>query len=132
MDVGDNMSKAFVFLLMVFCHIFDDYCLQTIGPLSTMKQRDWWKEHYPQKLYMYDYLVALLMHSLSWAFMVMLPIAWYMSWDIGAGFVIYFVINAVFHAVVDHLKANMYRINLLGDQTLHMLQIILTYIVLMW
>lgn len=59
------MSRLFVLLAMIFCHIIDDYVLQTLGPLATMKQKKWWEENYPQKMYKYDYLVALLMHSMS-------------------------------------------------------------------
>ena len=35
------MSKLFVLLAMVFCHIVDDYYLQAIGPLASMKQKSW-------------------------------------------------------------------------------------------
>ena len=125
------MSKAFVFLAMIFCHIFDDYVLQTISPLSLMKQRKWWQEKYPQKLYRFDYVVAIAIHSLSWAFMVMLPIAGYLHWSVGVWFVCVFALNACFHAIIDHAKANLLCINLIGDQLLHMVQIVLTFIVLM-
>lgn len=124
------MSKLFVLLLMVFCHIVDDYYLQAIGPLASMKQRKWWEENYPQKLYKYDYLAALLMHSLSWAFMVMLPISFYLSWNIDAEFIVLFVTNTVVHAFVDNAKANWLAINLITDQSVHMAQIAWTFLVL--
>lgn len=124
------MSKVFVLLLMVFCHIVDDYYLQAIGPLASMKQRKWWKENYPQKLYKYDYLVALLMHSLSWTFMVMLPISFYQSWNIGTQFVVLFVTNTLLHAFVDNAKANWFSINLIVDQLLHIFQIVGTFLAL--
>ena len=126
------MSKLFVLLVMVFCHIVDDYYLQAIGPLASMKQRKWWDENYPQKLYKYDYLVALLMHSLSWAFMVMLPISFYMSWDIDGVFLVTFIVNAVIHAFVDNVKANWLLINLITDQAVHIIQILVTFLVLMY
>lgn len=121
------MTKSFVLLLMVFCHIVDDYYLQAIGPLASMKQRKWWDENYPQKLYKYDYLVALLMHSLSWAFMIMLPVAFYMSWDVDVSFVVIFVLNTACHAFVDNAKANWLSINLITDQLIHMVQIAVTF-----
>lgn len=121
------MNKLFVLLAMIFCHIVDDYCLQTIGPLATMKQKKWWEENHPQKLYKYDYLVALLMHSMSWAFMIMLPVAFYMSWNVGTSFVILFVLNTVCHAFVDNAKANWLSINLITDQLIHMVQIAVTF-----
>lgn len=124
------MSKTFVLLAMVFCHIVDDYYLQAVGPLASMKQRKWWDENYPQKLYKHDYLVALLMHSLSWTFMVMLPISFYLAWNVGSGFVVLFVTNTLIHALVDHAKANLLKINLIVDQTIHILQIVVTFLLL--
>lgn len=126
------MSRLSILLLMAFCHIVDDYYLQAIGPLASMKQRKWWDENYPQKLYKYDYLVALLIHSLSWAFMVMLPISFYMSWDIDGVFLVTFIVNAVIHAFVDNVKANWLLINLITDQAVHIIQILVTFLVLMY
>lgn len=124
------MSKVFVLLAMIFCHIVDDYCLQTIGPLATMKQKKWWEENRPQKLYKYDYLVALLMHSMSWTFMIMLPVAAYMSWDVNSSFVILFVLNTICHAFIDNAKANWLLINLITDQSVHIAQILVTFLTL--
>lgn len=124
------MSKLFVLMLMVFCHIVDDYYLQAIGPLASMKQRKWWEDNYPQRLYKFDYLVALTMHSLSWAFMVMLPIAVYYECDISTAFAVVFTMNAIIHSVVDNLKANMFVINLITDQFIHVLQIVVSFLIL--
>lgn len=126
------MSKWFVLLLMIFFHIVDDYYLQAIGPLASMKQKKWWEENYPQKIYKYDYLVALLMHSLSWAFMVMLPISIYRSLDIDGAFVILFIVNTAIHAFTDNAKANWLLINLSVDQSVHIFQILNTFLVLMY
>ena len=115
------MSKFFVVLFMLFCHIVDDYCLQ--GILASMKQREWWQEHAPQSLYRYDYIMALAMHSLSWSFMTLLPIAVVRGFDVGENFALIFVVNAILHGVVDDLKANKKRINLIVDQLVHLLQI---------
>lgn len=120
------MSKAFVVFLMLFFHIVDDYRLQ--GILASMKQKEWWQEHAPQQLYRYDYIMALVMHSLSWSFMIMLPIAIANSFNIGIEFIIVFVINSILHGVVDDLKANKKKINLIIDQSLHLLQITTTAI----
>ena len=126
------MSKLFVLLAMVFCHIVDDYYLQAIGPLASMKQKSWWEANYPKKLYKYDYLVALLMHSLSWAFMIMVPVALYFSWDVGAEFLVLFVTNTLFHAFIDNAKANWLAINLMFDQSFHMLQIAGTFWIMLY
>lgn len=122
--------KAFVFIAMIFCHIVDDYYLQ--GVLAKMKQKEWWEnqEKYTN-LYKFDYIVGLLMHSLSWAFMIMLPIALYLHFKIDWVFGLTFVINAIIHCVIDDLKANKKTINLVLDQSAHIVQICATYAVFM-
>ena len=65
------MNYKFIILLsMIFCHIVDDYYLQ--GWLASAKQKEWWKKNAPEKMYSRDYIMALFMHSFSWAFMIML------------------------------------------------------------
>ncbi len=118
------MSKLFIVLLMIFCHIVDDYYLQ--GWLSSAKQKKYWQENAPEKLYKYDYIWALIMHSFSWAFMIMLPIAYSLSFDISASFLIAFIVNAVIHAFTDDSKANKRKINLWHDQIIHICQIAIT------
>lgn len=124
------MSKAFVIMAMIFCHIVDDYCLQ--GILANMKQKLWWtkQEQYTEK-YKHDYIVALAMHSFSWSFMIMLPIAIVNGFEIGLSFIVAFIANAIIHGVVDDLKANRFKINLVQDQAIHMLQIIITAMILL-
>ena len=121
---------TFVVIAMVFCHIFDDYKLQQ-GVLANMKQKNWWAKNASDEMYKHDYIVALCMHSLSWSFMIQLPIAFYFGFCVDAEFVITFVINAAVHAIVDDLKANQRRINLVIDQLIHMAQIALTALMLL-
>ena len=118
------MSEGFVLLLMIFCHVVDDYYLQ--GWLASAKQKKWWEENAPEKLYKNDYICALLMHSFSWSFMIMLPIAYFQSFRISLLHLIVFYVNIVIHAVVDDLKANKRTINLWTDQIIHVVQIYLT------
>lgn len=115
------MNNLFVILLMIFCHIVDDYYLQ--GWLSSAKQKTWWQENAPAALYKFDYIWALLMHSFSWAFMIMLPIAFKMGFYIDVMFIILFGINMLVHAQVDNEKANKFTINLWVDQLIHLVQI---------
>ena len=119
------MNNLFVLILMIFCHIVDDYYLQ--GWLASAKQKQWWKDNAPDKLYRFDYIWALLMHSFSWSFMIMLPIAISQGFDINWVFGLMLVINTAVHAFVDNLKANVKVINLWVDQSIHMLQIIYTF-----
>lgn len=120
------MGNVFVLLSMIFLHIVDDYYLQ--GILASMKQKSWWEENAPQRLYKYDYVVALIMHSLSWAFMIMLPIAIKAQLNVGIGFVCIFSFNAIVHGIVDDLKANKLKINLITDQAIHIIQIVTTFL----
>lgn len=123
------MNAVFTLLLMIFLHIVDDYYLQ--GVLANMKQKQWWQDNAPASLYRYDYIAALIMHSMSWAFMIMLPIAIKMSFDVGGLFIGVWIVNAIIHGVVDDLKANKHKINLIQDQSIHMVQIVLTAIIFM-
>lgn len=122
------MSKIFILLFMVFMHIVDDYYLQ--GVLAKMKQKSWWEENAPNKLYAKDYIVALFMHAFSWAFCIMLPLAIYFKFQIDISFFIIFICNVILHMWTDNLKANKKTINLIEDQTMHLLQIWATYILL--
>lgn len=122
--------KAFIFLAMIFCHVLDDYKIQA-GVLNNLKQKSWWKdqtpEGVPKEFYEYDYIVALIMHAMSWSFMTHFPIAIYYGFNVSGWFIISFTLNALCHAFIDDLKANRHEINLLGDQILHMVQITITY-----
>lgn len=111
---------------MMFFHIVDDYYLQ--GWLASAKQKSWWEKNSPDKLYEHDYIWALIMHSFSWSFMIMLPIAYVQEFNIGFAFLIVFVLNVTAHALVDDLKANGKCINLWQDQIIHMFQIIMTFL----
>lgn len=123
-------NKIFILLAMIFLHIIDDYKLQ--GILASMKQKKWWEEQKEYKnLYKYDYIPALIEHSFSWTFMIMLPIAVMLRFDIG-WWVIAYVINMIIHAFVDDLKANKFKINLVIDQTIHIIQIVVTWLIFMW
>ena len=125
------MNYSFIVLLMIFCHIVDDYYLQA-GLLSSMKQKLWWtkQEKYTEK-YKHDYLVALIVHSFSWAFMIMLPIAFVYNFQVGVAFVITLIVNSIVHGIVDNLKANKFKINLVQDQSIHLVQIIITALILL-
>ena len=122
------MNWVFILLLMIFCHIVDDYYLQ--GWLASAKQKSYWEQNAPDEMYKRDYIWALIMHSFSWAFMIMLPIAAFvMRFDLDVVFVTIFVANLVIHAIVDHMKANERIINLWQDQLIHMIQILVTAII---
>lgn len=119
-------TKLIILLLMIFSHIIDDYYLQ--GWMASAKQKSWWEQNAPDKLYKYDYLVVLFMHSFSWSFMVMLVPTIYVMLFGGVWYPLLFAGNVLIHMFVDDLKANKKRINLIQDQSVHMLQIIWTWL----
>lgn len=118
-----------ILIIMIFLHIVDDYYLQ--GWLASAKQKKYWKElpNYSEK-YKFDYIVALLMHSFSWTFMIMLPFTIISKFNPNIIFFIMFFINLIIHCVTDNAKANMFKINLIQDQLIHMIQIIITFLIL--
>ena len=121
------MNVYFIILLMVFCHIVDDYYLQ--GWLASAKQKKYWEENAPDKMYRFDYIWALIMHSFSWAFMIMLPVAFTQAFNVDVLFVIVFLVNLFVHAQVDDMKANKRQINLWVDQIIHLCQIAITAVI---
>lgn len=121
------MSNWFILLFMIFCHVIDDYFIQSAGCLSFLKQYDWWKENEPNHKYRNDYVVGLLAHGFSWSFMVMLPIFIKYNFNIDWHLIFAFCCNWLLHSWVDHLKANCRWINLIQDQLIHMLQILVLF-----
>lgn len=118
--------EIFILLAMIFCHIVDDYYLQ--GILASMKQKSWWQksENYSE-MYRYDYVMALIEHGFSWTFMMMLPIFIVSKFQIDIFMHFVFLANWIIHVVVDDLKANGKRINLIQDQVIHLIQILITF-----
>lgn len=126
------MKFVLILLSMIFCHIVDDYYLQ--GWLASAKQKSWWEKNAPEKLYKNDYIMALFMHSFSWSFMIMIPIIAYVSISsigLKEWLVIPYFVNMAIHCIVDDLKANKKKINLIQDQSIHLIQIIVTWLVFM-
>ena len=119
--------KIALLIFMLLAHIVDDYYLQ--GWLASAKQKKWWEKNAPDELYSKDYIMALFCHSLSWSIMIFLPILIYslynqidLNW-----FYLAIPINLIIHAVIDDLKANKFKINLIIDQNIHFTQIFITY-----
>lgn len=118
----DNL-RIILGLSMILLHIITDFNLQ--GMLKELKQKQWWKDNYPDKKYDNDYVMALFLHSLEWSIVVHIPmiiIVAIINGNIaGVGQIIF--VQFIFHAVIDHYKCNKLKINLSTDQFLHILQI---------
>lgn len=121
--------KIFLLVFMFMAHLVDDYYLQ--GWLASAKSKKYWEKNSPDKLYRFDYIMALFCHALSWSIMTFLPILIYslcnnieLNW-----FYLAIPINLCIHAVIDDLKANKGKINLVIDQCLHFVQIVVTWLI---
>jgi hypothetical protein len=119
------MKILILLLSMIFFHIVDDYYLQ--GWLASAKQRSWWEKNAADDLYKNDYIMALMEHAFSWTFMIHIPIVAAGSGIPLSMLLLTFAINWSIHAIVDDLKANKKVINLIQDQSIHLVQIILTW-----
>lgn len=112
---------------MLLGHLVSDYTLQ--GWLADGKQKKWWQKLVPNgelpRKYRFDYVAALVCHALYWSIFICAPFyaSAYFLWAILA--------NTVVHAIVDDLKANRMKINLIQDQLLHLVQILITFGILM-
>ena len=118
------MNNIFIILCMIFFHIIADYNLQ--GWLASAKQKSYWEKNAPNEMYKHDYICALIMHSFSWTFTIMLPLMYAVDFKVDSFLLFLFVINILMHAIVDDLKANDKCINLWQDQLIHMCQIAMT------
>lgn len=127
------MYKILLLLTMIFLHIVDDYYLQ--GWLASAKQKSYWEQNAPDELYKHDYIMALFMHSFSWAFMIMVVPSVYTlinttnTNNASLMIALFFLINLCIHMVVDNSKANLKKINLVQDQLCHLVQILITWVV---
>lgn len=112
--------------------MLDDYYLQ--GWLASAKQKSYWEQNAPDELYKHDYIMALFMHSFSWAFMIMVvPSAYTLITTTNINnasllITLFFLINLCIHMVVDNAKANVKKINLVQDQLYHLAQILITWV----
>ena len=115
------MTWQTILVLMLLGHLVADYTLQ--GWLSDGKQKRWWEKCFNGKVpdkYKHDYNAALFCHSLYWSIFICAPF-YCSTWFFPA-----ILLNAIVHCVVDDLKANKLKINLIQDQLLHLVQILLT------
>lgn len=118
--------------MCMLLHLIADYNLQ--GILCDLKQSSWWNEQLSKAnirnsdKYELDFVAGLACHSVMWSIMTFAPLLLVTNPIV---FSICVLVNAVVHGVVDHMKANMYWLNLCQDQVLHLIQIVTTVIVLM-
>ena len=115
-----------IVVLMFLCHLLADYSLQ--GWLATAKAKSYWKDTETP----HDWVMALFCHSMMWGIMIYLPFIFIGEIDFGgwveALFWLTLPVNIVLHILIDNLKANKKKIDLITDQCLHFLQITTTWL----
>lgn len=137
--------KIFILFLMLLMHYIEDFHLQ--GCLANLKQKKWWEKqmsnndmrsHYvlEHSIYKNDYKMSLFAHSIENSLFVMLPMiidtliseythhiqnAWLL-------FVPSAILICVSHYLIDDLKANKMKINLIQDQLYHLCIILLIFL----
>ena len=121
-----------ILLLMVFCHLIDDFVLQ--DKFTYLKQKSWWEktcrdEGLSIEKYGKDYVMALFEHSLEWSIAIILPIIFILDVP-GWVLLCSVVINTIIHYIVDNAKANQLRLNLIQDQLIHFIQIIISWLII--
>lgn len=141
--------NVYIALSVLAMHVVADFLLQ--GIMANMKQRIWWVDELiklhqdadgklPRAIwdvYKHDYIVALLAHSYLWSFCIMIPI-WIYVITLGTlaastpAIIAFLFGNAIVHAVIDHLKANVGLICLVDDQIMHLGQLGITLFVLVF
>lgn len=134
------MELLFVFLSMLYLHVSDDFNQKI---MADMKQKKWWsdqKNHNQRMLrkrwmYSYDYLAVMICHAFKWSFIIHVPLFVYyiftdnMDLAVSILYLVTVIINTVIHAVIDDLKANRFKINLIQNQLFHFIQIVLTFLI---
>lgn len=123
--------KILTLIIMITLHILTDFHLQ--GLFCNLKQKKWWADQLidydeeKKNLYKYDYLIGLVLHSFEWTFFFMIPV--FLISDKTGYTIAAFIINTIIHAVVDDYKCNKCAINLIQDQSIHFLQILITWFI---
>lgn len=137
--------KIFILFLMLLMHYIEDFHLQ--GCLANLKQKKWWEKqtsnndmhsHYAleHSIYRNDYKMSLLAHSIENALFVMLPLILDMliseftyclqnTWIL---FIPSTILICISHYLIDDLKANEMKINLVQDQLYHLGVILLIFL----
>lgn len=129
---------GFLIVACLFMHVIGDYVLQT-SFMANAKQKIYWEKQFKEmqidgRNYKYDYVVILIMHSIVWTVCIMLPIViyyWLQTWQFPTCCASIFIMNVIWHSIIDNCKANQMSINLIEDQIFHMLQIAISIVILL-
>lgn len=124
-----------IIVITLVLHFISDFNLQIGAKLHEMKQKSWWEKQLDKdssldpRLYRYDWICALLIHSFVWSAITFAPILSTVESGIGIAYCL--IPNIAIHAMVDHAKANGHAMSLIEDQVCHLMQIGITLFVWM-
>jgi len=133
----ERMTPLAVLLLMILAHVIEDFHLQ--GRMAEMKQKEWWYGQFARisarqsdrdmsdimATYGRDYVPVLLLHGVEWAICVTIPVMLYCGTILLPDwYCVAIIVMAMLHAAVDHMKCNLYLINLNADQAVHIAQVV--------
>ena len=107
---------------MIFCHVIEDFHIQ--GILADLKQKHWWKMQTGESRYYNDYIPSIIAHGFEWSVFIHIPLIY--TYGFIPPIFISVVVNTFIHAYIDDLKCNRHRLNLIQDQSLHIIEIIIT------
>lgn len=129
------MFELLVLLAMIYLHISDDFINQ--GILKDLKQKKYWYsidcKKYKKNIYLNDWIPVIILHGFKWSISIHIPIIIYhIAMNNIDPFntrllMVTIILNTIFHAVIDDLKCNKFKINLIQDQLFHILQILIIY-----
>lgn len=111
---------------MLFMHCIGDYSLQGEF-LSSAKRKSFWINNNDENINYLEHYVILFIHSYIWSFCINMPLFHLLSSN---KIIFSILLNCIIHMIVDNLKVNKKVISLLTDQLLHLVQIIITYLLL--
>lgn len=124
------MTFCELFIYVFFGHFLGDFIFQT-SLVANLKQKQYWINHKDYKdLYKYDYIVGLFIHSFCWTFCIMFPLLYVNNFTMSTTFIIVFIVNILIHMYIDDLKANKFKINFITDQLAHIVQMIISIMIL--
>ena len=129
-QILSNIHFSFVLIFMIACHII--YTYKGKKSILLLKQKSWWKENH-SSFYINSYKVVLMEQAFLWSFIIHLPIVWHIFYYDGyyntIPFLLSVFINCIIYTIVDDLKINKKLINFVQEQSIHFIQIIITWVV---
>lgn len=126
-----SVDECFIILALVclFLHIIADYLVQN-DFMAKYKQVKNWEQYIKETgKYKHDYIVVLLVHAFSWSFITFIPLFIFTNYNV-ISFAIVVITNTLVHAIIDDLKCNKLKINLIEDQLFHLCQIVMTIVII--